>query len=99
MITDFPAWYTKICIKSMYKNEEIELYWDVPEYSGYDEHLENGPLRPDGKIINKTKKIILVLEMSIPWIENRKRKSEEKVEKYTHIIQNLKVDNRILVTL
>ena len=31
--------------------------------------------------------------MSVPWIENRKSKLEEKVVKYVDMIQNLKVDN------
>ena len=93
MISDFPAWYTKMCIKPVYINEKIEVYWDIPEYSGHDDDYENGPLRPDGKIINKLTKTIFVLEMSIPWIENRKSKFEEKEEKYINIVQNLKVDN------
>ena len=93
MIKDFPAWYTKITIKPLYENEEIAVFWDIPEYSGFENELEHGPLRPDGKVINKITKTILVLEMSIPWIENRKSKLDEKEEKYTNIVQNLKVDN------
>ena len=31
--------------------------------------------------------------MSVPWIENRNTKLEEKESKYTNIVQNLKVDN------
>ena len=82
MITDFPSWCTKICIKPLYQNDEFEVYWDIPEYAGYGRELENGPLRPDRKIINKRRKIIYVLEMSIPWIENRKFKIAEKEDKY-----------------
>ncbi len=93
LIAELPPWYTKICIKPCYENNELQLYWDIPEYSGYDTELENGPLRPDGKIINIKKKSILVLEMSVPWIENRKSKLEEKESKYVNIIQGLKVDN------
>ena len=81
LITDFPPWYTKASIKLMYKNEEIEVFWDIPEYSGYDNDLEHRPLRPDGKIINKKTKKIHVLEMSIPWIENRNIKLVEKLDK------------------
>ena len=95
MISELPAWYTKICIKPVYKNEEIEVYWDIPEYSGYgdDLELEHGPLRPDGKVINKAKKAIFVLEMSIPWIDHRSSKSQEKDKKYIDIVQNLKIQN------
>ena len=77
----------------MYKNEKIQVYWDIPEYSGHEDDLENGPLRPDGKIINESTKNIFVLEMSIPWIENRNSKLEEKEEKYINIVQSLKVEN------
>ena len=69
------------------------MFWDIPEYSGYDKVLDNGPLRPDGKIIDTASKKILVLEMSVPWIENRKIKIEEKVKKYINIVQSLKVEN------
>ena len=92
MISDFPAWYSKISIKPHYETDEIEVYWDIPEYSGYSEDAsEHGPLRPDGKIINKTMKTIFVLEMSVPWIENRNTKLEEKESKYMSIVQNLRV--------
>ena len=89
-----PPWYTKVCIKPVYQNNDIEVYWDIPEYSGYpNEDDENRPLRPDGKVINKTTKTIFVLEMSVPWIENRASKLNEKIDKYVNIVQNLKVDN------
>ena len=77
----------------MYKNEKIEVYWDIPEYSGHEDEIESGPLRPDGKIINDETKNIFVLEMSIPWIKNRRSKLEEKERKYINIVQNLIVDN------
>ena len=93
MISECPPWFTKICIKPRYAKDDIEVLWDIPEYSGYDNELENGPLRPDGKIIDKKSKSILVLEMSIPWITNRKSKLEEKEKKYSNIVQGLKVDN------
>ena len=93
LIAETPPWFTKICIKPHYTNDEIEVFWDIPEYSGYENETEIRPLRPDGKIINKELKTILVLEMSIPWITNREEKIEEKVLKYTNIVQNLKVDN------
>ena len=85
-------YHTKLCIKPAYITEDIEIYWDIHEYSGCDaDNLEHGPLRPDGKIINKKAKTIFVLEMSIPWIENRNSKSQEKDEKYLiniYIIHN-----------
>ena len=79
-------------IKPSYSNNDITVYWDIPEYSGYNEEIDH-PLRPDGKIINTSDKTIFVLEMTVPWIENRDTKEDEKVEKYRQIIQSLKVDN------
>ena len=93
MIADLPPWFTKICIKPHYENDDLEVFWDIPEYSGYDNETGNGPLRPDGKIINKPEKTIYVLEMSVPWITNREVKLEEKESKYTNIVQSLKIDN------
>ena len=86
-----PAWYSKINIKPYYGNEDIKLYWDIPEYNGQEDEDENKVLRPDGKIIRNDTKQIFVLEMSVPWLENRNNKFIEKEEKYIDIIQNLKV--------
>ena len=77
----------------MYSNSNVEIYWDIPEYSGDEEELPHGPLRPDGKIVNITAKAILVLEMSIPWIENRLSKLLEKERKYETIVNNLRIEN------
>ena len=93
IIDSVPPWYTKVVIKPQYENDDIVVYWDIPEYSGYDDEDDDKVLRPDGKIILKNRKQIYVLEMSIPWIDNRETKFVEKVEKYKYIIQSLKVDN------
>ena len=69
------------------------MYWDIPEYQGHDDEEDDKVLRPDGKIIRKDVKKIYVLEMSIPWIDNRESKINEKVEKYKSIVQGMKVDN------
>ena len=62
-------------------------------YNGYEDEQDDKLFRPDGKIIFKDRKQIYVLEMSVPWIVNRKIKFDEKVEKYKSVIQTLKVDN------
>ncbi len=93
LIEKLPPWYTEINIKPQYQNENLEVFWDIPEYTGYEQSDDSKPLRPDGKIIDKASKRIHVLEMSIPWIENRQGKLNEKVDKYKNIIQTLKVDN------
>ena len=90
-----PPWYTKTQIKPHYENDNIVVYWDIPEYYGNIEEEEDDDktLRPDGKLILKTSKIIYVLEMSVPWLENRKTKLIEKETKYVEIIQRLKIDH------
>ena len=93
LIDNVPPWYTKITIKPKYQNDQIEVFWDIPEYTGYEQELDSRPLRPDGKIVLKSTKQIHVLEMSVPWIENRAVKLKEKQDKYSNIIQSMKVDN------
>ena len=90
-----PAWYTEVSIKPLYENEKSTITWNIPEYTGYEEiksregeHVK----RPDAKIILRDQKVIYVLEMTVPWIENRAVKLTEKIEKYLHIIQGLKVE-------
>ena len=66
---------------------------DIPEYTGRDEESLHPP-RPDGKLmfeINNEKKIFL-LEMTVPWISNRRDKYEYKAKKYLNIQQNLKFE-------
>ena len=93
LIDSNPPWYSKVTIKPHYENKNISVYWDIPLYSGYEDEEDDKVLRPDGKIILKNLKQIFVLEMSVPWIDNRNSNFEEKVEKYKSIIQSLKIDN------
>ena len=93
LIDKCPEWYSKITIKPMYENEQLVLYWDIPEFSGYPDEEEEHTLRPDGKLIMKEEKAIWVLEMSVPWISNRASKFVEKEDKYIEIVQRLKIDN------
>ena len=91
-----PPWYSKVEIKPLYENENIVLTWNIPEYSGYEEMKESEGeriKRPDAKIILKSEKKIFVIEMSVPWLENRASKIEEKIEKYKFIVQSLKMDH------
>ena len=88
-----PAWYSKIDIKPYYENERAKLYWDIPEYYGNEDEDGERILRPDGKIILEEKKEMYVLEMSVPWMDNRDRKFTEKEAKYVDIVQRLKIDH------
>ena len=76
----------------MYENQEVTITWDIPEYSGYEISDNTRPPRPDGKIILHKEKKIFVLENSIPWVQNRETKYEEKELKYQGIIQSLRID-------
>ena len=87
-----PPWYTPITIKPRYENEDIIMLWDIPEYVGGEEEDETKIFRPDGKIILKKDKKVILLEMSVPWIENREAKLEEKINKYKGVIRNLKLE-------
>lgn len=93
LIDSTPPWYTKIEMKPRYENDVVTMYWDIPEYTGHVDETEEHVLRPDGKIVLKEEKCIYVLEMSMPWIENRESKLAEKTEKYKDLVQTLKVDN------
>ena len=42
---------------------------------------------------NKASKSTLLLEISVPWITNRRSKSEEKEKKHSNVSLGLKVDN------
>ena len=93
LVDECPPWFSVVNVKPYYENELIELYWDIPEYSG-DEEKDNNPdrlMRPDGKLILKNVKKVIVLEQSVPWIENRCIKLHEKEEKYVGVLRNLRL--------
>ena len=91
LIDKCPPWFVNVTIKPHYENEDLILLWDIPEYLGVDEEEDDNVLRPDGKLILKKKKIVYVLEMSVPWISNREKKIVEKELKYENIIRSLKL--------
>ena len=92
-IEECPPWYSKIIVQPRYENEELIVLWDIPEYSGDEDEGEDNVLRPDGKLVFKQEKKIVLLEMSVPWIENRELKIKEKEDKYKDIVTRLKVEN------
>ena len=86
-----PPWYSHEKVKPLYENDKICLYWDIPEYLGYDDEVESKVLRPDGKLILKQQSKMFILEMSVPWITNREKKMEEKVNKYKDLLASLRI--------
>ena len=93
LVDKCPTWYAPDKIAPYYENESIRFWWDVPEYTGRDEESAQPP-RPDGKLIisNESEKIIYLLEMSVPWTENREEKYVHKAGKYQPIMQSLKLE-------
>ena len=87
-----PCWYSAEKVKPSQENESCSVFWDIPEYTGRDEEDETSLARPDGKVILKTEKKIFLIEMTVPWIENREIKYEHKTNKYKTVQTNLRLD-------
>ena len=95
LIDKCPTWFSCDKVAPYYENEgkSIRFWWDVPEYTGRDEESDKPP-RPDGKLIinSDTEKVIYLLEMSVPWTENREEKFQKKAVKYNQILHSLKLE-------
>ena len=79
VIDEIPPWYSPDKPKPVYESENVKAYWDVPIYADQQEVRCN---RVDARIVNHKCKRVVTLEMSYPWVNNRKRKEEEKTFKY-----------------
>ncbi|CAH3031666.1 unnamed protein product [Pocillopora meandrina] len=62
-----------------YHNTKASAFWDVPVFAGNTEVRAN---RIDVRIVEKETETVKIIEMSCPWIENRKQKNQEKTTKY-----------------
>ena len=74
-----PVWYSPIKPQPEYVSEDVQALWDIPTYGENHELQAN---RTDAKIVNHKSMVVVVLEMSCPWIKNREKKNEEKSVKY-----------------
>ena len=94
LTNNIPCWYAYDKVKPFYEKENVRFWWDIPEYTGRDDESEHPP-RPDGKLMFEKDGIrkIFLIEMTVPWITNRKEKLEFKEMKYIRIQQNLKIEN------
>ena len=92
MIDKCPPWYSDTEIKPRYENDDVCLLWDIPEFTGRDGEDVNDTevLRPDGRLMLKKEKIMYVLEMSVPWIQNRETKFKDKEDKYKDLLINMR---------
>ena len=79
LIESAPSWCSPETPKPEYKNDRASAFWDVPVYAEKTEVIAN---RIDARVVDKQKKKVLLLEMSCPWMANRKQKEEEKTSKY-----------------
>ena len=65
--------------KTLYENEKVKTYLDVPLYA---ESTEVRCNRIDARLVYKEEKRVVVLCLGCPWILNRDLKEKEKVLKY-----------------
>ena len=96
LVDKIPPWYSNQQVTPYMENERAKFWWDIPEYNGMEEEKqdERKRPRPDGKIIYEKddEKVILLIEITIPWTENRVHKYAFKCSKYNDIITNLKLE-------
>ena len=93
LIEKVPCWYANDEVKPHYSKDNVDFWWNVPEYTGRDTESIHPP-RPDGKLVytNASEKKIFLVEMTVPWTSNRKEKYGYKVGKYVDIQQSLKLE-------
>ena len=79
LIESVPPRYSPTTPKPEYHNTKASAFWDVPVFTGSTEVRAN---RIDVRITEKETQTVKIIEMSCPWIENRKEKNQEKTTKY-----------------
>ena len=91
LIESVPPWYTDRKVKPFYENDQAVVNWDIPEFTGANEEIEEDRVfRPDGKITIKNEKKIFLIEMTCPWVNVRNEKFELKKQKYNNILSNIR---------
>lgn len=68
LVNTLPPWYSPTQPKPIYEGEKVTAYWDVPVFADQTEVRTN---RIDGRIVDKARKTVTLLEMSCPWVDNR----------------------------
>ena len=87
LVETVPPWYSPTQPKPIYEGNRVTAYWDVPVFA---DQMEVRANRIDGRIVNKVRKTVTLLEMSCPWVDNRDHKDEEKTMKYAPLRLELK---------
>ena len=87
LVESVPPWYSPVTPKPIYESDDAEAFWDVPVYA---EHAYVKANRVDARFVDHKTKQVWAIEMSCPWIDNRKKKVEEKTTKYGPLLLELK---------
>ena len=91
LISEMPPWHSKTQPKLLYENESVQALWDVPVYADSVEVRAN---TIDSIIVDKEqKRVLAIIEMSCPWLDNRKVKEMEKTQKYGPLMWELRERN------
>ena len=72
-------------MKPVYESDQVTAYWDVPVCVDQKEVRVN---RVEARFVDRGSKTVTLLEMSYPWVENRKQKEEEKTIVQTFLTQS-----------
>ena len=78
-------------MKPYYENEIAEFWWDTPEYQGNEEEDDTKLFRPDAKLRLKQERQIFILEMAVPWINNREIKYQRKDRQISKCVEQVEV--------
>ena len=62
-----PTWFANDKVAPHYSKDNVDFWWDVPEYTGRAEESKDPP-RPDAKLIidREEDKSIYLIEMTVP---------------------------------
>ena len=77
-----PSWYLPVQPKPVYQGDEVTAYWGVPVFA---EYLQVRAKRVDARFVDRENKEVMLIEMSCPWMDNRKQKEEEKTLNYARL--------------
>ena len=75
LVDTVPPWYSPIEPKPVYKSADAQAFWDVPPYT---DHVVLRANRIDARFVDCKRKIVTILEMSCPWVDNRAAKDQDK---------------------
>ena len=70
-----PPWYSPIVLKPIHVSPEAQAYWDIPVFGVSEQVKQN---RVDARFIDHEKKRVLAVEMSSPWMENRRKETRRE---------------------